>query len=57
MSFATLLRKLIQIETAAAAGDLGAVHALTIEAEELLLRLESHLIDQLKRPTRSDMAA
>lgn len=49
MSFAVLLAKLLQIETVAATGDLGAIHALVIEAEDMVLKLERDLIDELDR--------
>lgn len=57
MTFANLLQKLIQIETAAAPGDLRAVHALSIEAQELMLKLERHLIDQLEQGSHPMKAA
>jgi hypothetical protein len=49
MSFATLFEKLLEIEKAAVSGDFSAVHALTIEAEELMLQLEREVMDQFEK--------
>jgi hypothetical protein len=52
MTFETLLQKLLAIEAAAAQEDLRAVRALTIEAEDMMLRIERDLIERLERAER-----
>jgi hypothetical protein len=57
VSFATLFEKLLQIERAAATGDIALVRALAIEAEEQVLQLERELIEQFEKQSDLRRAA
>lgn len=48
MTFALLLEKLLQIESAAASGDAAITRVLTMEAEKILLQLQRDTIDGLQ---------
>jgi hypothetical protein len=57
MIFAALLDKLIAIEQAACRQDFAAVEVLTLEAEELLLSVEKHCIEELRSKNQLGTAA
>ena len=49
MTFATLLAKLMELETAVSVGNLAGARSLAFEAQDMLLQMERETIEDLRR--------